>query len=64
MNQGDAMGRASGRALLLCHPNDAKFFAENERKWRKREKLSLVGGNHALAHCESMTDVGYEGAVV
>jgi hypothetical protein len=43
MNQGDAMCRASGRALLLCHPNDAKFSAENERKWRKREKLGLVG---------------------
>jgi len=41
MNQG-AMGRARGRSSLLCHPN-AKFFDENERKWRKREKLRLVG---------------------
>jgi hypothetical protein len=42
MNRGDAIGRASGRWSLLCHP-DAKFFDENEPEWRKAEKPRLAG---------------------
>jgi hypothetical protein len=42
MNRGDAVGRASGRSSLLGHPN-AKFFDENERELRTREKPRLAG---------------------
>lgn len=42
MKPGGAVGRPSGRSSFLGHP-DAKFFAENGRELRTREKPRLVG---------------------
>ena len=42
MKTGGAVGRPSGRSSLLGHPA-AKFFAENGRELRTREKPRLVG---------------------